>query len=71
MIFQTDVEVYEMVYSESLIQERFKEKSIDGTITCAQALALARELEFPMNKVAPLLSEMGIKIIHCQLGCFP
>jgi LAO/AO transport system kinase len=60
-----------MEYTEEEIRTKFLEKAKNGKITCVQALSLARELNFPTNQVAPLLTEMGIKIHKCQLGCFP
>jgi hypothetical protein len=53
------------------IKEQFRQASKDGKITCAQALGLAKELGIPANSVADILTEMDIKIINCQLGCFP
>ncbi|MCK4614875.1 MAG: hypothetical protein KAU14_08730 [Thermoplasmata archaeon] len=53
------------------IRERFKQASHDGRITCAQALDLAKELGIPTKSVAHMLTEMDLKIINCQLGCFP
>jgi len=53
------------------VKDMFRERAKDQTITCAECLELARELEFPSNKIVTMLSEMGIKIVHCQLGCFP
>lgn len=53
------------------IRHKFAENATDNTITCGQCLALAKELSIPTQGIADMLTEMGIKIIHCQLGCFP
>ncbi len=54
---------------EKLI-EIIKEKSEDGGLQCAQALALAKELKVPPKQIGELLNELDIKIRKCQLGCF-
>ena len=53
------------------LKYRLLQASVDGKITCEKALAIANEIGEDTRKVAGLLNEMGIKIIHCQLGCFP
>lgn len=52
------------------IRDRFLEKVRDGEITCFECLALAKELDYPTKMIAPMLTEMKIRIVHCQLGCF-
>jgi hypothetical protein len=40
-------------------------------IACREALKLAAELGVSPDEVGKTLNEMKIKIVHCQLGCFP
>lgn len=60
-----------MTMSDSDVKELFREKAQDGTITCGECLALAKELGYPSKKIGPLMNELRIKIVQCQLGCFP
>ena len=54
------------------IKEKFLEITTkENTITCSQCLALAQELGISTKGIGRMLTEMNIKIIHCQLGCFP
>lgn len=43
----------------------------DGKIACKQALEFAEKEGIPPKKVGELLNELKIKIVTCQLGCFP
>ena len=58
------------IYNED-IRQKFAEKARDGKITCAECLHLANELDIPTKGIGAMLTEMGIKIEQCQLGCFP
>ena len=42
----------------------------DLTITCLEALEIARETKTPTKKVGQMLDDLGIRILKCQLGCF-
>jgi len=48
------------------LQKRIRRKSV----TCAQACALAKDMEITKQKIGKLLDELEIKITKCQLGCF-
>jgi len=50
---------------------RIEAVSKDGSIRCEQALAIARELGVPARDVGDVLDRTGVRIISCQLGCFP
>ena len=45
---------------------------IDGIkkLPCAKAFQLSKEHGFPLKKIGECCEEKGIKISHCQLGCF-
>ena len=59
-----------MEFSDQEIRIIFGEKARDGRITCPEARRLAEEMGIRTYDVAPILSEIGIKIVGCQLGCF-
>ena len=39
-------------------------------LTCAQALELAKAFQIEPASVGAACDRLGIKIMHCQLGCF-
>ena len=45
--------------------------SQNGKIDCAQAFQIARKLSITPKEVGAKIDELGLKIISCQLGCFP
>ncbi len=53
------------------IKSRIQAATPDGKIPCATAFQLAEELGLSRKRMGELLNELHIKIIHCQLGCFP
>ncbi|OYT43924.1 MAG: hypothetical protein DRN37_06315 [Thermoplasmata archaeon] len=54
-----------------VIMERFRKEAQDGRISCAACFRIADEFGMEKSGIASLLTGMGIKIVHCQLGCFP
>jgi molybdate transport system regulatory protein len=42
----------------------------DKRLDCAEAFKVARDLEIAVGDVGKAANELGIKIAHCQLGCF-
>lgn len=50
---------------------KIKAGTVDGKISCKQAQTIADETGVPYKDMGDLLNEMKIKIISCQLGCFP
>lgn len=53
------------------IIEKVKTKAKDGKIACSQALKIAAEERISSKELGSLLNELKIRIIGCQLGCFP
>ena len=39
-------------------------------LPCAEAFKVARDVGVPVAEVGRACNELGIKIVHCQLGCF-
>lgn len=42
----------------------------DKRLACADAFRIARDLDVPVAQVGRTCDELGIKMTHCQLGCF-
>jgi len=53
------------------VTEKVKAVSKDGKISCKQALRLAEEESISSRDLGQLLNELKIKVMGCQLGCFP
>jgi LAO/AO transport system kinase len=56
---------------EKELQDRITGTAVDGRIQCAQALAIAKDMRIPPGRVGEMLNQMDVRIIKCQLGCFP
>ena len=54
-----------------LVKSKLAERASDGQILCKDALAVAEELGIQPTGFAKILTEMDIKIVQCQLSCFP
>lgn len=59
-----------MATVEKKLKGAIEAKAKRGTITCPQALQIAKDLKIPGPEVRKALDEMNIKIKQCQLGCF-
>ncbi len=53
------------------LTEKIKALSKNGKISCSQALKLAEEQKVSSRELGNLLNELKIKVMGCQLGCFP
>jgi hypothetical protein len=53
------------------IIEKVKNKTKEGKIACKQALKIAAEEDISSQDLGTLLNELKIKVMGCQLGCFP
>lgn len=53
------------------LKARIQAAAPEGKIPCASAFKLAEELGISRSRMGELLNELRIKIINCQLGCFP
>jgi hypothetical protein len=53
------------------IKARIQAAAPEGKIPCAAAFKLAEELGLSRSRLGELLNELRIKIVNCQLGCFP
>ena len=53
------------------LSKKVKALSKDGKISCKQALKLAEEEGISSRELGNLLNELKVKVMGCQLGCFP
>ena len=53
------------------VTQKVKSVSKDGKISCKQALKLAEEEGISSRELGNLLNELKVKVMGCQLGCFP
>ena len=60
-----------MAITDEKVRKRFMEVATNGRITCKQCFMVAGEFGLEKKEIASTLTEMDIKIVGCQLGCFP
>ncbi len=53
------------------IKDAIIRNSQNNKLRCADALAIARDLEVQTAVIGRMCNELDIKIVQCQLGCFP
>jgi len=41
-----------------------------AVLSCSAAFKLAEEHAAPVSVIGQICNEIGVKVIHCQLGCF-
>jgi len=54
----------------SELGKKITEALEDGKLPCPVAFKIAKELKITPKQVGEASDEMGVKICHCQLGCF-
>jgi hypothetical protein len=59
-----------MLLTEGELREVIKARTKEGRISCAEAMEIAKETKTPTLKMGQVLDDMGVRIVHCQLGCF-
>jgi hypothetical protein len=59
-----------MARTDAKLKAAIEAKAKNKTITCPQALQIAKDLKMPGPAVRKALDGMNIKIKKCQLGCF-
>ena len=52
------------------LQDKLKQFTPDGKISCAQDHRFAQDQSIELKKMKLLLDACGIKLKECQLGCF-
>ncbi|MBI5695085.1 MAG: hypothetical protein HZC51_04990 [Nitrospirae bacterium] len=62
------------MWSKSMTDEQkqmIRDAAVDGRLACAKAFRLSEELDLSLMVIGAFCNEDGIRIEHCQLGCFP
>ena len=53
------------------LAEELKTSLVDGKLPCAVAFKIAKQLKVAPRQVGDKANELNIRIVSCQLGCFP
>ena len=53
------------------LEEELKASLVNGRLPCAVAFKIARKLKVTPRQVGNTANKLDIKIVSCQLGCFP
>ena len=56
---------------KAALSKKVEALSKNGKISCKQALKLAEEEGISSRDLGNLLNELKVKVMGCQLGCFP
>jgi len=56
---------------EKTLEEGMKESLVDGKLPCAVAFGLAKKFKVTPKQVGDTANKLKLKIVSCQLGCFP
>jgi|GEM_PF-340289 len=60
-----------MAMSEEKARELIAARAKDDRLPCAAIFKIAEEAGVPKKRMGELMNEMNLKIVGCQLGCFP
>jgi hypothetical protein len=53
------------------LEEEIKSSLIDGRLPCEIAFKVAKKMKVSPREVGEAANRLKIKIVKCQLGCFP
>ena len=53
------------------LEEKVVSSLVDNQLPCAAAFKVAKELKVSVREVGETADKLGIRIVNCQLGCFP
>ena len=56
---------------DGTIENEIQDSLVDGKLPCAVAFKIARKLKVTPRQVGDAANRLNIKIVSCQLGCFP
>jgi len=57
--------------TERMLEKELKASLVDGRLPCAVAFKISRKLKVSPLKVGDMANRLNVKIVNCQLGCFP
>ena len=55
---------------KQLVLSSAQEKNGVKKLPCTKAFALSQEHGVPLRRIGDICNEAGVRICHCQLGCF-
>jgi len=53
------------------LEKELEASLVNGKLPCAVAFKFARKLKVNTREVGDTANKLNIKIVSCQLGCFP
>ena len=53
------------------LEEEIQASLVNGRLPCAVAFKIARKCKVSPKQVGDMANKLNIKIVSCQLGCFP
>ena len=53
------------------LEEELEASLVDGRLPCAVAFKIAGKLKVTPRQVGEAANKLNVKIVTCQLGCFP
>ena len=56
---------------DTKLEEKVVSSLVDDQLPCGVALKIANELKVSIREVGDTADKLGIRIVKCQLGCFP
>jgi len=56
---------------DTKLEDKIVSSLVDDQLPCAVAFKIANELKVSIREVGDTADKLGIRIIKCQLGCFP
>jgi len=63
--------VHAMEQVPERLAARLRTEAADDGITCLAVWQVAKELGYSRLEASSAVEAMGLKVSHCQLGCFP
>ena len=66
--FQEDMNIEHM---KRILEGELEASLVNGQLPCAVAFKIARKLKVTPGKVGDTANKLNIRIVNCQLGCFP
>ncbi len=66
-----DNESTKIISMERILEEELKASLVNGRLPCAVAFKISRKLKVSPRKVGDMANKLNVKILNCQLGCFP
>ncbi len=54
-----------------ILEEELTTSLVNGQLPCAVAFKIAEKSKVSIGEVGKAADKLGIRIVKCQLGCFP